>query len=567
MAVFTGNGSAASPSLTFSSDTDTGIFRNGPNGLAFASNGAERLRIEEGGIVNIFSDTPNPALRITQLGPGNVLELYDQSADDSPFIVNSIGQTVIGRVGAIRSAKLQTLSESFEGMATMVYSNDGNAPALELLKSRGGVIGTNQLVINGDNLGQFRFYGADNTGDTDWAWGGAITCTVNGTPAAGDMPANISFSTRPAGGVQPLERVRIRPEGGVGIGGSGGVTFPLVLSNNITGDESAGGFLANSVVQADVTNTASVFLTQPGIASGAAVGNLFHYNTSQGIFSGTVTNQIGYYFGNNTGASVSTYAFASDLDESGGDRYSFWGEGTAWNLFRGRTGVGSPPNTFGLFFLSGTGALTGQIFNSAATITATVASDVTSGAFGYHSQLTTTNAAFTLTELVHFNASPAPKGAASTISNQYGFYAGSNLTDATTNYGFYGNIGAGSGRWNIFMNGTAENYLGGNLKIGGTAARATTPGTNQIILFNGTAPVGTLTGGVSFYSTAGEARVMDAAGNATLLSPHDKATNEWIYDSVYTPTGQRLRIRMEAMMKAINDHFGWDFIEEFAELA
>ena len=105
----------------------------------------------------------------------------------------------------------------------------------------------------------------------------------------------------------------------------------------------------------------------------------------------------------------------------------------------------------------------------------------------------------------------------------------------------------------------------GNVKIGGTANRATTEGTNALVLFNGTAPVGTLADGVSFYSSAGEARVMDAAGNSTLLSPHDKETNEWIYDSVDTRTGKRLRIRMEALMRFINEHFGLDLVEEFMD--
>ena len=102
----------------------------------------------------------------------------------------------------------------------------------------------------------------------------------------------------------------------------------------------------------------------------------------------------------------------------------------------------------------------------------------------------------------------------------------------------------------------------GNLKIGGTADRATTAGTNQVVIFNGTAPVGTLANGCSFYSTAGEMRVMDAAGNATLLSPHDSATNEWIYDSTHTPTGKRLRIRVEALMRFVDEHFALGLVSE-----
>jgi hypothetical protein len=108
---------------------------------------------------------------------------------------------------------------------------------------------------------------------------------------------------------------------------------------------------------------------------------------------------------------------------------------------------------------------------------------------------------------------------------------------------------------------------GSNIKVGGSADRATTAGTNQVVIFNGTAPVGTLANGASFYVTSGEMRVMDAAGNATLLSPHDRVTNEWIYDSQHTPTGKRLRIDVEKLLRFVNDHFGLDCISEFTEAA
>jgi hypothetical protein len=104
-----------------------------------------------------------------------------------------------------------------------------------------------------------------------------------------------------------------------------------------------------------------------------------------------------------------------------------------------------------------------------------------------------------------------------------------------------------------------------NLKIGGSAERATTVGTNHLDIFNGTAPVGTLTNGISIYSSSGEAYVMDAAGNATLFSPHDAETNEWIFKSKHTPTGKVLKIDVEKMLRFINDHFGLDAIHEFTE--
>lgn len=112
---------------------------------------------------------------------------------------------------------------------------------------------------------------------------------------------------------------------------------------------------------------------------------------------------------------------------------------------------------------------------------------------------------------------------------------------------------------------TQTGTSGGNVKLGGTADRATTVGTNHIDIFNGTAPAGTLANGISLYSSGGEAYVMDAAGNATLFSPHDSVTNEWIFRSKHTPTGKVLRIDVEKMLRFINDHFGLDMIQEFTE--
>jgi hypothetical protein len=106
---------------------------------------------------------------------------------------------------------------------------------------------------------------------------------------------------------------------------------------------------------------------------------------------------------------------------------------------------------------------------------------------------------------------------------------------------------------------------GGSFQVGGTAARATTAGTNRIDIFNGTAPVGTLTNGISLYSSSGEAYVMDAAGNATLFSPHDAETNEWVFKSKHTPTGKVLKIDVEKLLRFVNDHFGLDAVHEFIE--
>lgn len=104
----------------------------------------------------------------------------------------------------------------------------------------------------------------------------------------------------------------------------------------------------------------------------------------------------------------------------------------------------------------------------------------------------------------------------------------------------------------------------GNIKIAGTATRATTEGTNHLDIFNGTAPVGTLTNGISIYSSGGECYIMDAAGNSTIQSPHNKA-GDWIFHSKNTITGKVLHVEMEKMLKFLEKKFGTSFIQEYIE--
>ncbi|MFY7886282.1 MAG: hypothetical protein ACOVOV_15705, partial [Dolichospermum sp.] len=69
------------------------------------------------------------------------------------------------------------------------------------------------------------------------------------------------------------------------------------------------------------------------------------------------------------------------------------------------------------------------------------------GYYGYLISLTTG----TTTNVKLFQADAL--GSTNTITNLYGFIAESTLTNATNNYGFYGNIPSGTGRWNLYMNG------------------------------------------------------------------------------------------------------------------
>lgn len=102
---------------------------------------------------------------------------------------------------------------------------------------------------------------------------------------------------------------------------------------------------------------------------------------------------------------------------------------------------------------------------------ATAQSDVTSTAYGISSRVNSAAASYTLSNLIAFQATAGSVGAGSTITNAYGFNVPSGFTQGSTlNIGFNGNLAAnGSVNYNLYMGGTAPNYLNGNLGIGTTS--------------------------------------------------------------------------------------------------
>ena len=103
-----------------------------------------------------------------------------------------------------------------------------------------------------------------------------------------------------------------------------------------------------------------------------------------------------------------------------------------------------------------------------------------------------------------------------------------------------------------------------DVTIGADTDHGTTAGTHVLSIFNGTPPAGTLTNGASFFCASGEMKVIDAAGNVTVLSPHDDDGN-WIFNSKDSTTGKVLHVHMEKLMRKLNDYFGGGFIEEYEE--
>lgn len=135
-----------------------------------------------------------------------------------------------------------------------------------------------------------------------------------------------------------------------------------------------------------------------------------------------------------------------------------------------RIGLGGAPLAQVVF--QNSQPITGATSSFAYYNNSTIQSDVTGTAYGLRTLLSTQAAAFSMAEIQHYVASQGTIGAGSSVTSQFGFNAQSSLIGASVNYGFYGNIPSSSGRWNLYMNGTAQNYLAGNLGLGVTVPLA-----------------------------------------------------------------------------------------------
>lgn len=121
--------------------------------------------------------------------------------------------------------------------------------------------------------------------------------------------------------------------------------------------------------------------------------------------------------------------------------------------FRGTFAATATANHGG-FFMQGTGAASG----SAYTVTNVFGLQVAGYSLGTNQTVTNM-----------FGVSISAQAAATNI---YSFNSNAQ-SNGTNNYGFFGSIASGTGRWNFYANGTAANYFNGNVLIGTTTQPAT----------------------------------------------------------------------------------------------
>jgi hypothetical protein len=285
-------GSAASPTLKFTGDPNTGIYSPGADQLAVATNGARRLFVDANGLVGINTSTPDAGSMITidsgslasyrainGVGGFATFGVTDISTSDGfvnctnnlIFNVNSAERLRIDSSGRLLVGTSSARSNFFNSTITAnvllendnavlgVVRNGNNAFSsyLVLAKSRSG---SNTIVQADDQLGSVNFQGNDGT---EFVEAVQIAAFVDGTPGANDMPGRLVFSTAADGAAFTTERLRITSAGVLQVADAGNITVGTTTGTKIgtATTQKIGFYNATPVVQptavADATDAAS----------------------------------------------------------------------------------------------------------------------------------------------------------------------------------------------------------------------------------------------------------------------------------------------------------------------
>ena len=149
----------------------------------------------------------------------------------------------------------------------------------------------------------------------------------------------------------------------------------------------------------------------------------------------------------------------------------------------GRIGLNGTVNN-ARFYFGGDTAYSSDVgaigYQNAATI-----SSNTTGTYQAFNTYNAVSATTDLSKCVGYGANFESIKPGGKLADLIGFRAGSSLTAATNNYGFYGNLASGTGRWNFYANGTAKNYFAGDVLIGSATAVQPSSTTTSGFTFRG----------------------------------------------------------------------------------
>ena len=316
------DGSAAAPSLNFTNEPTTGLFRASANVMGFAVNGTSRATMTTTGLTVAGTITPTGSVHAAAGSVGNPSLAFNSDQDTGLFSIGannigvavggakvldvaSTGLTVTGALGAASltspAANNLTLGTVSFGTALTVASATGNVGI-------GTITPAQKLSVNGTiqwaQTSDAGYSGYLTNASTNAAYNPAITRNLIGstgstyTIAHGDMGAyagiqfGISGTSTNAGNISFFAASgsfatndSVTPVARMFIANTGDVT----ISSTTAGSSGAGALLVQGGISAGNTGNAASYFGGAVTAAGtlrATNGNLYTYGESGDATSG-----------------------------------------------------------------------------------------------------------------------------------------------------------------------------------------------------------------------------------------------------------------------------------------
>ena len=245
--VLLGDGSVSTPSLRFTSEADSGIYRIGTDDIGIATGGVERVSISSA--ATIFNeDQADVDFRVES----NTLpaSLFVDGGADAVLIGHSVATNLIRLGQRLGIATADDTGSKYGGFGVTTFSATNGVRALiDIKKSANATLGDISTdVAASEGLGVIVFRG---TAGSTYVTAAEIQADVSasGTISSSSLPGRLAFRVTADGATGGTERLAIEADGKV--------TMPSLLTI-----EADGG------------------IVMPGLLESGSAGNAVHRNTS-----------------------------------------------------------------------------------------------------------------------------------------------------------------------------------------------------------------------------------------------------------------------------------------------
>jgi hypothetical protein len=406
------------------------------------------------------------------------------------------GATTYGEWGGVRIFATENHTDAAKGtgVALRVITNGGTTQISALAASGSGLTAAVPYLATSGSVAApgYAFVSASSTGY--YLSGGTIRTAIAGvdiavTDATGLMVNTTTRVNGSAGGARTLVNglncymayytgsdanpaimtlAKRRTVGDFAVNGDGvgqlrfevwnGASLSPHAQITAVADENHSGSVRGTYLRFDATLAGTT--TQSTVA--AIYGDRLQMLSSARIYNTGGTAALpSYTFTGDTGLGISRLsAGILGISAAGAEVARFSSSGIQLSTVMSMGGSTSSTVRLLIVGNGGTGTATRAIQS-----TETIQSNTTGTYYTFSSAPSTAAAAFTLDTLSHYFAAQGTIGAGSAVTTQVGFYVNANMTGATNNQAFRGSLASAAGVYNLFMDGTANNFLNGNLGI------------------------------------------------------------------------------------------------------